>query len=685
MTVTPGGAHPILAGERALYAGQPVAAIVANSAGQAADAAACISIEYEPLPAIKDLESAASDTVPLLHESMGSNVGAHQRIVAGDVGAEFARAYRVVSGSFVVPRLAPMAMEGRAAVADFNQQNGDLTYWSSNQAPHETREHIQETLAISGHIHVITPDVGGGFGHKHHLYPEEVVTIVCSMRFGRPARWIEERAENIHSSHGRGIEGSIQAAVQADGTILALKTRLLADLGAYWISGVFTSPDNALKRITGPYDIRAYDGELLCVMTNRPPVTAYRGAGQPEGTFFMERTLDLISNELELDPVEVRRRNLIGPDRFPYTTVAGIPYVDGDYEPVLDRAIAVSDYAGLRAVQSRARQDGRFAGIGVALSNKGSGGVGGESSRSSAAKITVSPDGNVELYTDISPHGQGNATTFAQIAADALGVAPTSITVRHGDTDDLQPFGPGSGTYASRGLVIGGHAVHKAAQEVRAKLIGAASQLLEIPPDEIEIMNGVARTLVGPPSRSVELGRLVELVGDRGSCLTHYTTFTLPPGSFAFATHIAYVEVDADTGAIDVQRYFAIHDCGNLINPMIVEGQIHGGLAQGLGEGLMEEIAYEDDGRPTSWSFMDYGIPLAEDLPYFTVRTHATEAKNGALGVRGVGEMPSVASPVAIANAVHDALRPIGVSHVDIPLTQERVWRAIEAARTGSI
>ena len=679
MTIEPGGAHPVLAQGRALYAGQPVAALAAETAAQAADAAALIEVAYQPLEAVNDLEAAASGEHPPLHPEMGSNVGARQRAGSGEAEEAFAQAHRVVSGEFVIPRLAPIPLEGRACIAEFDAASGDLLFRSSNQSPHDTRHHIEEALDLPGHVRVVTPDVGGGFGHKHHVYPDEAAVILLARRLGRPVKWVEDRGENIHSAHARGLEASVHAAVAEDGRILALRARFLSDLGAYWISGAFTSPDNAAKRITGPYHVPAYEGEQLCVMTNRPPITSYRGAGQPEGTFCMERILDLIAVELGLDPIAVRRRNLIPPDAFPYTTASGTPYVDGDYEPVLDHALAVADYDGLLARRERERGEGRLAGVGVALSTKGSGGTGGDAARSSAAEVGVGLDGRVRLITDISPHGQGNATTFAQIAADILGVAPDDVAVLHGDSDAIEPFGPGAGTYASRGLVIGGHAVHLAARQTRDKLLDAASHLLETPQDDLVLADGAAASR-SDPSRSVPLGRLAALAGSAEAGLRHYTVFTLPPGSFAFAAHLAYVEIDRESGAVHVRGFTAVHDVGNLINPLIVHGQIHGGVAQGFGEALTEAVSYAADGRPREWSLMDYAVPLAEDLPQFAVETRATEARNGALGVRGIGEMPSVASPAAIANAVHDALRFAGAPPVDMPFTPERVWRSLRQA-----
>ena len=680
MEIKQGGDHPILASGRALYAGQPVAAVIAQSLSEAVDASYEFDITYEPLDAINDLEDAASGKYAPLHEAMGNNICAYQRTGGGDVNKAFNEAGKIISGKFTVPRIAPMAMEGRACISSYDSESGNLTFYSSNQSAHDIEHHLHEIIHVPGRIRVFAPDVGGGVGHKHHIYPEEVCAVAFSIKSGLPVKWVETRSENIHSSHSRGLEASLQAAVNSQGKILGLKGRFLSDMGAFWISGAFTSPDNAAKRITGPYDIKAYDGEQFCVMTNRPPMTSYRGAGQPEGTFCMERLMDLIARELDIDPIEVRRVNLIQPSSFPYTTIAGIPYVDGDYEPVIDKAVETSNYKDLLKKLHTERSAGKLVGLGVAISTKGSGGTGGDAARSSAAKISIDRDGGILIATDISPHGQGNATTFAQIAADILGVAIEDITVQWGDTDLIKPFGPGAGTYASRGLVIGGHAIHQTATQLRDSLLDIGARILETSIANVRITSGKLHSLQDP-SHYLPIGQVACQLGDQFEGCEHYSTFTLPPGSFAFAMHVAYVEIDPETGRLNLKDFTAVHDVGNLINPMIVEGQIHGGIVQGLGEAMLEGISYADDGRPNEWSFMDYSMPLAEDIPHLKIETHATEARNGALGVRGIGEMPSVTAPVVLANAVHDALASIGAPMVEIPLSQEKIWHAVELAK----
>lgn len=677
LEIKPGGEHPVLAVERVLYVGQPVAVVVAETLAQATDAAILVKIDYEPLEVVSDLEDAAQDANPPVHSSMGSNVGAYAHVVGGDIDAAFHSCYRVVSGSFKLPRISPMPMECRGVLATYDTVSNELTFRSSNQSPHDTKEHLKEVLNIPAEIHVVTPDIGGGFGQKHNLYPEDAVIAYLAYKLRRPVRWIEQRGENIHALHARGVEAHLDVAVGRTGRILGIKGRFIADLGAFWLGGTFTSPDNTFKRVTGPYDVTAYEAELFGVVTNRPPMGAYRGAGQPEATYCMERMIDLVARELGLDPVETRRQNLIAPGQFPYTTAAGIPYVDGDYEPVLDKALHAAGYDSLKEARALARAEGRLVGIGIGLSTKGSGGTRGEAGRSSAVRIIAQPDGRLRAYTDVVAIGQGMETSFRQIVADVLGVTPADVDVLQGDTMDLTPVGPGSGTYASRGLVIGGNAMHHVAGQLQEALRGVASQILECPVGDLEFADGKVSSR-SDPSRSIGLGRLAAFAGEGKRGFKHDGAYTLPPGAFAFAAHVAMIEVDRDTGRVSIIKYVAVHDCGREINPMIVKGQIHGGLVQGLSQALFEEVAYDKEGRPTAWSLMDYTLPPAEDTPELTVETFATTAQNGPLGVRGIGEMAAVASPAAVSNAIHDALLLIDGAEIDLPLTQERIWRALQ-------
>jgi carbon-monoxide dehydrogenase large subunit len=507
-------------------------------------------------------------------------------------------------------------------------------------------------------------------------------------RLGRPVRWIESRHENLIASHARGFVGDVDVAVRDDGRILGMRARVFADLGAFQIHGSFLSPDIAGKRMTGPYDIQDLDMQMLGVVTNKPPMGPYRGAGQPESSIMMERMMDRIARELGLDPVDVRQRNLIQPEQFPYTTAGGITIDSGNYQAAFERALEVAEYPHWRAEQasSRVREDGKLLGVGVATTASGSGGSGGAAARSSFARVTIASDGNVTVDSDVSPHGQGMSTSFAQLVADQLGVVPNVITLQTGDTDKSTPYGPGTGTYASRSLVIGGSAAHEAAKEARTLLQAVAAQALECDPSTVRIEEGRAYSTTSP-SRTMEIGELASLAQrdreptDSGSLEIEHV-FTLPSSAFSFAAHVAVVEVDPSTGRVEFKRFIAAHDCGVVVNPLIVYGQIAGGIAQGLGEALAEVVEHNANGAPSATSLMDYSMFQAEDMPVVTPELLATPTSLTPTGMRGVGEAPSVASPAALANAVMDALAPLGVAHIDLPLTPERIWAAVRDAQS---
>jgi carbon-monoxide dehydrogenase large subunit len=680
--VTLGGEHPLLAVDRVLYVGQPVAVVIAESLAVAEDAAALVDVAYEPLPALVDPTTAMSNEP--LHPGVDANVVLRTTVAAGDVPAAFATAHRRVSGTFNIPRVSPAPMEGRGCVAVFDDAEQRLQVWTSTQSAHEVRSQLLHVLGESApDIHAVSLDVGGGFGQKHHLYPDEAMVVVMAHRLGRPVRWIESRQENMIASHSRGFDGRVDAAVSSDGRILAIDAELHADLGALQLHGSFLSPDIAAKRLTGPYDIQNVAMSMLGVLTNKPPMGPYRGAGQPEVSIMMERLVDLIAVELDLDPVDVRSRNLIQPDQFPYTTAGGVSIDSGNYEPALRRVLEVAEYDAWRQEQARARADGRLLGIGVATTASGSGGSGGVAARSSFARITVDGQGHVTIDTDVSPHGQGMETSFAQLVADQLGVAPEAITLRSGDTDKSTPYGPGAGTYASRSLVIGGSAAHEAAALVRTLLEAVAAHALECEVGDVRVEAGRAWS-ARDASRTITLGELATLAQrDReptaSGSLELEHVFTLPSSAFSFAAHVAVVEVDPTTGEIDIKRFVAAHDCGVAVNPLIVDGQIAGGVAQGLGQAMVEVVTYDETGAPSATSFMDYAIFNASDMPVIIAELLSTPTSLTPTGMRGVGEAPSVASPAALANAVADALAPLGVGHIDLPLTPERIWAAIAA------
>jgi carbon-monoxide dehydrogenase large subunit len=684
----PGAEHPILATRKAMYIGQPLAFVVADSAAVAEDAVELVSVGYDTLPAVVDPHEPSPAGMPPIHDGFDDNVAMRTTVAMGDPAKAFAEADRVVKGSYWVPRLSPAPAEGRGALAYFNDTEGRMQVWTSTQASHEIRAQLAHLLGDTvPDIHVVSLDVGGGFGQKHHLYPDEAGVVVMAQRLGKPVRWIESRRENFVASQARGYAGDIEAAVRSDGQILGMRARMVADMGAYQIHGSLLSPDISAKRITGPYDIHHMDMEMVGVMTNKPPVGPYRGAGQPESSIMMEQIIDRIAVELELDPVEVRLANLIHPEQMPYTTVGGIAIDDGNYPHAFARSLETARYADWRTEQTRRRADGdgKLIGIGVATTASGSGGSGGDAARSSYCRVTVDETGHVWLDSDISPHGQGMATSFAQLVADELGVDPASITLRTGDTDLSKPYGPGTGTYASRSLVIGGSAAVHASRTTRDLLATVAAQAMECDEPTVWIAGGVVRT-TADTSRAMAIGEVAalaqrgRLATDSGSLEVEHI-FTIPSSAFTFAAHTVVVEIDRATGELTIPEYVAAHDCGVAVNPLIVHGQIAGGVAQGAGEALVEVIDHDSNGIPSATSYMDYAVFSAEDMPRIGVELLETPSKLTPTGMRGVGEAPSVASPAAIANAVMDALRPLGVRHLDMPFTPERIWSAIANAR----
>ena len=530
-------------------------------------------------------------------------------------------------------------------------------------------------------VRVIAPDVGGGFGQKVETWPEDVALSYLAMTLGRPLKWVEERRENLLAYHGRGHAAEVEAAVKRDGSILGMRFRIVADVGAYFLTATAGPPINAAHRVAGPYAIPTMEVECLGVLTNKPPTGPYRGAGGPEGAFFMERTIDLIACELDLDPVEVRKRNLILPQAFPYTTATGLVYDSGDFLPALERTLELAEYDRFRQSQQTRSLQEPLIGIGVATVVKASGGRG--EMKTSHARISVESTGQVKVYTEVSPHGQGTETTFAQFAADEIGVRVEDVQVLHGDTDMLPA---GQGTFASRGLTIGGSAVYVGLRETRQKMARIAARFLECPADAIIFQDGQVFDQRYPDqaltfSHVAAAAYRVDLLPpgmEQG--LEHLASFVLPENPFGFAAHVAIVEIDRSTGDVRFLRYAAVHDCGRVINPTLLAGQVHGAIAQGIGPALAEAMVYTPEGQPLTGSFLDYAIPNAEDVPVIQLDIRQTPSPTNPLGVKGIGELPTVAAPVAVANAVMDALAPFGVRHLDLPLTSEKIWSAMQGA-----
>ncbi|HXG04158.1 MAG TPA: xanthine dehydrogenase family protein molybdopterin-binding subunit, partial [Candidatus Binatia bacterium] len=680
--------RPLLASV-ARYVGEPVAAVVAEDRYLAADASAQVTVDYEPLPVVSDPEAALAPGAPRVHPDFPDNVAMRWDWQHGDVDAAFARAHRVVTLRLEHPRVAAVPLEPRGCLAEW--RNGMLTVWAGTQTPHRLRSGLAQMLRLSeAAVRVVAPHVGGGFGCKIGFYVDEALCAWAARRFERPVRLVLTRREDfLATTQGRGQINEVQAAVDAQGIVLALRCRTVADLGAY-LEALTPYPGMLTGRLlTGPYRIPAAAYELVSVFTNRMATAPYRGAGRPEATYLLERLMDAIARELSLDPVEVRRRNLLRPEDFPYRAPSGLRYDSGRYEEALDRALAHLDYEGFRTLQRRARAEGRYLGCGVSTFME-TAGVG--PSRTSpmpgweSGTVRIEPSGKVTVLTGTSPHGQGLETAFAQIVADLLDVDLHDVTVLHSDTAAVSV---GVGTFGSRSIAVGGAALAVSVRKVLDKARQIAAALLEAAPEDVVYRDG-AFGVRGTPGRSVRLADVAAAAhaarmlppglepGLEATTVWDPENFTYPSG-----THVAVVEVDVDTGQVRLLRMVAVDDCGRVINPLLVEGQIHGGLAQGIGPALGEQVVYDDAGQCLSASLMDYPAPRADGLPAFELDRVETPTPVNPLGAKGCGEAGTIGSTPAVVNAVLDALAPLGVTHLDMPLTPERVWAAIQAARTG--
>ncbi|MEU2305786.1 xanthine dehydrogenase family protein molybdopterin-binding subunit [Streptomyces misionensis] len=688
--------HPPIAVEEVRYAGDPVAVVAARDRYAAADALEAIEVDYDPLPPVLDLEAALAEDAPLVHSDKGTNRCYTWPLATGEsFAAVHERAEVTVRRRYHQQRLIPNAMEPRAVVVTPLAASGEYTVYSATQIPHILRIMLATVTGIPEHkLRVIAPDVGGGFGSKLQVYGEEALALAVARRLGRPVKWTESRSEGyLATHHGRGMIQDVEVAATREGRLLGLKVDLLADMGAYLMLVTPGIPILGAFMYPAIYKMDAYEFRCTGVFTTRTPTDAYRGAGRPEATFAIERIMDELAAELGLDPVEVRRRNWIRHEEFPYTTVAGLTYDSGDYEAATDKALALFGYDDLRAEQ-RARNergDPVRLGIGVSTFTEMCGlapsrvlrdlryGAGGWE----AASIRMLPTGKVEVVTGTSPHGQGHETCWSQIAADVLGVPFEDVEVLHGDTKSSPQ---GMDTYGSRSLAVGGEAVHRAATTVVDKARKVAAHLLEASEQDLEFRDGVFSVKGSPEAR-----RSIQEIAFEA-----FTNHDLPDGvepsinaehvvdpenfSFPHGTHLCAVEVDTQTGQTRIRSYVCVDDVGRVVNPVIVEGQVHGGLAQGIAQALYEEAVYDDEGNLVSGSMADYLVPSAADLPDFVTDRTETPATSNALGVKGVGEAGTIASTPAVVNAVVDALRPLGVTDVRMPCTPERVWRAVREA-----
>jgi len=660
--------HPVLAQDKVCYVGQPVAVVVAKNPYLARDGAELVTVDYEPFTPVVNPVDAANEDAPVIHPHLGTNVAMRSVQEGGDIEKAFAQAAHIVRQRYEIPRLAPSSMETRGVIGNYDASGDLLTVWDSTQAPNQIKRYLAQMLGRPEEsIRVVAPDVGGSFGIKDCLFSEDVLMPFLALRLQKPVKWVEDRQENLITYHGRGMSLDVEVAVDKKGVILGISASILADIGAYFY---FTTPFplfNAARRITGPYDVPAVRVDLLGVITNKTPVAAYRGTGSPEAAFCIERTLDLIAKDLGLDPAEIRRSNYISKDAFPYKSCTGNMYDSGDYLLALDRALELVEYSAWQEKIKQRRPGDPYLGVGLATFIKSSG-AGGEH-RVESARVRIDSSGQIDVYTGVSPHGQGTETTFAQIAAETLGVDPSQVRVHHSDTA-IYPHG--IGTSASRGLIIGGSAVQLALKEAREKLAGFASKFFSCPAADIKFSDGEIFDLHHPDTK-IPFEKLAAM--ESGLDFEH--EYTLPQSPVSFGAHAVVVEVDQDTLALKILRYVGVHDCGQIINPMIVEGQIHGGIAQGIGQALTESIVYSEEGQPLTGSLMDYALPRSTMIPDLTLDTIDTISPTNPLGAKGIGSVSTVPSPAAIANAVMNAISPSGVRHIDAPYTPERLWRAI--------
>ncbi|GHO73182.1 aldehyde dehydrogenase [Ktedonobacter sp. SOSP1-85] len=677
---------PLAEGKVRFY-GDPVAVVVAENTYIARDAADLVEVDYDPLPAAIDIEKAMQPGAPLLYEEFGTNVAQNVKPPTDEIDKVFAETEAnggiTLKFRLVNQRLAPASMETRGVLAEYRKANKTLTVWSSSQIPHLLRNILASQLNLPQHqLRVIVPEVGGGFGSKLNVYPEETLAAYISMQLGRPIKWIEDRSENLATTvHGRDQVDYVEVAATREGKVTGLKVHGISDLGAY--SQLFTDvimTAFGFPVAGGSYDIPHVYLSSDVVFTNKVPTDAYRGAGRPEATYVAERAMDMVAYTLHKDPTEIRLLNFVKPEQFPYKSATGAVYDSGNYQGALEKAMDIIGYKELREEQKRKRAAGKFMGIGISsyieicgFGPKGSAPVG----LYESARVRVEQNGTAMVYTGASPHGQGEETTFAQIVADEFSIPVENVMILHGDTDSTPE---GRGTYGSRTTAVGGSAVFNAVQKLKEKMKLIASHMLEASPGDISLEDGKF-SVAGSPQKAVSFAEVAAVA---------HTSNTLAPGIepglettvffepdacvFPFGTHICVVEIDQETGEPQITRFVAVDDCGRQLNPMLVQGQIHGGLAQGIGQALWESVEYSEDGQLLTATFMDYAMPAAEGFPPFELDHTVTPSPVNPLGVKGVGEAGTIGSTPAVAAAIADALN---VDHIDMPYKPEKLWKII--------
>ena len=728
--------HPILAKDTLRYTGEPVAAVIATSKAAARAGAAVVELDLDTLVPVLDQEQAVAADAPRLHPDLPDNRAYTSQRRTGNIERAFRDADRIVKRRLTNNRVTAAPLEGRAVFSRFDPVTGQLVHHTSTQLPHVHARSLADCLGFPQHkLRLVSPDVGGGFGAKLGFYAEDVLAAVGAMRTGRPVLWVENRTENfLGTTHGRDHIQHVEMAVRNDGKILGLKVKILADLGAYPIGmGPGIPYFNTGVSLTGPYRIEHVDLEIIAVYSNRTPTGPYRGAGHPEAAFLLERMVDEVAAELGLDPVAVRKANFVPADAMPYKIPTGLILDSGDYAANLDHALSYVDRAAFLAEQEAARKAGRYIGLGIAVYSEMSGAspslgmsmAGFRRSGHESARVVVHADGRATVFSGAHSHGQGHATSFAQIAGEVLQLPLEDIEVIQGDTAVI-PFG--TGTFNSRSIPVGGTAVMKAAEKIVTKARAIAANKLQVRISDLEFREGVFSIRPGGGPGRI-LGRVVKKAGDRakGVVFNYLTRLTLPKPDrtvphgrisladvareahlghdvplgmvsgldetvffdpkempAAYATHIAIVEVETATGEVRLNRHIVVDDCGRVINPLLARGQVHGGVAQGAGQALMEQIVHDDAGGLVSDSFATYAMPRASDLPDFETGHTVVPTKANPLGAKGIGEGGAIGAPPAIVNAALDALRPLGVRDLEMPLTPMRVWRAIEAAKNGA-
>ena len=725
--------HPVLARDRVRYTGQPIVAVAAETATAAEEALAAIAVGYDVLAAVADQEAALLEGAPRLHDAVPGNTAFRFHRSGGDPSRAFAAADVVIRRRFINSRVTAAPLEGRAVLSSFDPTSGRLTHHTTSQLPHTHARALAGCLGLPLHkLRLVAPDIGGGFGSKLGFYAEDVLCALLSLRTGRPCAWLEGRAESfLATTHGRDQVQYVELAARRDGRIAGLRTRVLADLGAYALGmGPGVPAINTGMSVTGPYDIPHVDTEVVGIYTNRTPTGPYRGAGHPEATFLIERLLDDLARHLGRDPVQIRRANFVPSSRMPHRLPTGFALDSGDYAATMDAALTLAGYTDLRRRQKQLRAEGRYLGIGLATFSASSSvgpsmampAIGFQSAGHESARVVVHADGRATVFCGTQSTGQGHATSLAQIAADVLGIPLDDIEVVEGDTQTV-PLG--TGTFNSRSMSMGGVAVYEAARTIMRKVRTVAAYKLQVRARDLVYQDGVFRpkahlSVLGLMARSTQrvVQRIVPLVFKRrtgldlpaarssGDALTfadaardtnlgHDLPLGMAPGLdethvfdprdivFDYGAHVAVVEVDAETGHVGLVQHVMVDDCGRVINPLLVDGQAHGGAAQGIGQALMEAVPHGRGGETLVRGFNEYAMPRAADLPSFDTGRTETPTTVNPLGVRGVGEGATIGATPAVVNAVLDALEPLGVTDVPMPMTPRQVWQAIQRAQDG--